>query len=118
MNPALFWIDLLMQLSVGGFILGLIVLAAIPVFGLTIRNLFVFILGAIVGSLILRSLLQPILVARGVFNNTTMAQRNQVAYVEFFFGALIGGTILVWLKMFLQKRSGKLDRPRNSSASR
>jgi hypothetical protein len=102
LNPWLFLIGLWIEFLLGSFVLGIIVLVAIPAFRLTIPNLLVFVFGAILGILELPILLRPTLIARGVFTNTTMAQRNQIADIEFLFGALIGGTILVLLKISLK----------------
>jgi len=113
-NPQLFLINLLIQIIFGSFILGLIILVAIPGFRLTIPDLLVFVLGATPGCFILQSFLQPTLVERGVFTNKTVTQENQVVNIEFFFGALIGGITLVLLKMLLLKALGKSERPRKT----
>jgi hypothetical protein len=102
LNPWLFLIGLWIEFLLGSFFLGIILLLAIPGFRLSIPNLLVFVFGAILGILELPSLLRPTLIAKGVFTNTTMAQRNQVANIEFFFGALIGGTLLILLKISLK----------------
>jgi hypothetical protein len=115
LNPWLFLIGMWIEFLLGSFVLGLIVLAVIPAFRLTIPNLFVFVIGAIPGIFILLSLLRPTLIAMGIFEGKTMAQRNQVAQVEFFFGALIGGTILVLLKMLFQNAIRKAELRKNTA---
>jgi hypothetical protein len=105
MFAILIWLECLL----GSFILGLIVLAVIPAFRVTIPNLFVFIIGALPGIIILLYLLQPILIASGVTMNKSAAQLTLMAYTEFFFGALIGGTIAVFFRMLFLNELRKVE---------
>jgi hypothetical protein len=94
---------------VGSFLLGLIVLAVIPAFRLTIANLFVFTMGAVPGIFILLIVLQPILISSGVTMNKTAAQLTLMAIIEFFFGAQIGGTITVFIRMLFLNELRKVE---------
>jgi hypothetical protein len=100
MGPA--WILILIFGLLGIFILGLIILVAVPAFRLTISNLFVFVIGAILGIFTVPNLIIRYLIGIDIYGHMTIGG-DDFALVLFFFGALGGGTILVWLKMRLQK---------------
>jgi hypothetical protein len=116
LNPQLFLIGLCIEFLVGSFILGLIVLVGFPAFRLSIPNLLAFVMGAIPGIFMLSSVLLPKLNAMDAFAAKNQGQRNEAANTVFFFGAFMGGTIMVFLKMLLSKAIGGLGRPRNTTA--
>jgi hypothetical protein len=109
----IFYVCLLFLLT---SILGAIVLAVIPGFRITIPNLLVFVIGAIPGMAGLTNLVVRELIDPNTLNHLSVGQQDALTYALAFFGALIGGTILVWLKIHLLKALDKLARPRHSSA--
>ena len=82
-------------------LLGLIVLAAVPTFRLTISNLVVFVVGAVAGIFALANLIERPLMNHGLYLNITMVRQNELSLVLDFFCALVGGTAVVWLRMRL-----------------
>jgi len=93
--------------AIAGLIIGLlgsmtrgsIVLASVPAFRLTARNLFLFVIGAFLGMFALVNVAERTLYVLGVFSKLPIGRQNELTYVLSFFGAVIGGTILVWLKI-------------------
>jgi hypothetical protein len=92
---------------VGSFLLGLIVLAVIPAFRLTLANLVVFTMGALPGISIFLFLVQPLLISSA---KKTGTQLSMTAFsIELFFGALIGGTITVFIRMLFLNELRKVE---------
>jgi hypothetical protein len=96
----------------GSFLLGSIVLAVIPAFRLSIANLVVFTMGALPGISIFLSLVQPLLISSAKKTGTELSTTAFI--IELSFGALIGGTTLVVLKMLFQKALGNVERAKNN----
>jgi hypothetical protein len=67
---------------------GLIVLATVPALRVTLLNLIVFVMGALIGSTIFS-------IASGQFHSPLDNYPDAIHFV----GAVTGGAVLVWLKM-------------------
>ncbi|SRR5260370_12386629 len=89
---------------IGSMVLGIIVLASVPTFRISVSNLFVFVFGAFLGMFALSNLLGRGLNALGLLKGAPIDRQNELIYVWVFLGALIGGTVFVWLKLRLQKK--------------
>ena len=104
------------MLLLGSFALGAIVLAVTPGFRPTTPNLFVFVIGAILGIVGPVNLVVRKLIDFNTLTRMTTGQQNELTYALAFIGALIGGTILVWLKIRLLRAFDYLARSKKSSA--
>jgi uncharacterized membrane protein YqjE len=65
--------------------LGLIILAAVPTFRLTVPNLVIFVIGAVVGIFALANVIERPLMSHGLYSNMTMARQSELSLVFDFF---------------------------------
>jgi len=74
-------------------VVGLIILALVPGLRLTVPNIFVFVVGAFPGALLL------LLVCGWMFGRNQWSDAASTAIVPILLvGGALGGTLLVWLK--------------------
>ncbi|SRR6266480_6644722 len=91
----------------GSAILGAIVLAVVPRFELTVRNLLIFVIGAFLGMFGFTNFVERILYRLGMLGPMSIERENNLAYALALAGALIGGTLLVWLKTRLGQKTNQ-----------
>jgi len=101
----IFVIAILLGYLLVAALLGAVVLGLVPRFTVTVVNIIVFVLGAILGTVGLALLLHFIGKQFGLY--PSLSQESSVALILAASGLLIGGTALVWLKELLLDRRAK-----------
>src|SRR5258708_37091000 len=91
----------------GSAVLGAIVLAVVPRFELTFRNLLVFVIGAFLGMFGFTNFVERTLYRLGMLGPTSIERQNNLAYALALPGALIGGTLLVWVETRLGRKTSQ-----------
>ncbi|HEY6945779.1 MAG TPA: hypothetical protein VI431_11620 [Candidatus Acidoferrum sp.] len=91
-------------------IMGWLLLARVPGLEFTKWNLFVFMIGAIVGAWVFSVFLVLVLVALKI--NPPIQDMNSIVLVAWFVGGASGGTALAWVKIRYQREVASREKRR------
>ena len=102
---------LLLTYCVGVTILGLLVLAGVPVFHVTLGNITVFFLGAVAGTLAFFGIWNFLERTFMLYKDLPVSSEGPTTVILAFLGTLVGGTALVSVRMRFQGAHRKNHKP-------
>src|SRR5260370_38131042 len=106
---------LLFTYFVGVTVLGLLVLAGVPAFHVTLGNITVFFLGAVAATLAFFGIWDFLERTFMLYKNLPVSSEGPTTFILAFLGALGGGTPLVSVRMRFQGLPRGEQRPENLS---
>ena len=99
----IYMLFLLLTYFVGVTIIGLLVLAGVPAFHVTLGNITVFFLGAVAGTLAFFGIWNFLERTFMLYKDLPVSSEGPTTVILAFLGALVGGTALVSVRMRFQE---------------